>query len=134
MQVAASLPRPSQRPGDTDYACFTDAWPAIRNCDVPLVVQRRTIPMLEQYARPLLACDPFMWRTSGSPDRATAELGELAPALVQDISTLATRFAALMECDEIRLRLELVGPLLPRRRWPSGPEPRAAGSVAHRLD
>jgi len=108
MQVAASLSRPSARTGDTAYACFTDDWSAIRSADVPLVVQRRDIPMIEQRARPLLALDPFMWRASGPPDRATAELGHLPAALAQDIAALATRFAALMECDEIRLRLELV--------------------------
>ena len=108
MLAATSLSRPFPRSGDTDYARFTDDWSAIHCPSVPLVVQRRTLPMLEQCARPLLALDPFMWRASGPAERATDELGDLPKALAQDIATLANRFAGLMGCDEIRLRLELV--------------------------
>ena len=108
MQVAAPPSRPSPSPSDADYACFTDDWSAIRSADIPLVVQRRAVPALDRCVQPLLGLDPFMWRASGSPERASAELGDLPEALAQDIATLATRFAALMVCDEIRLRLELV--------------------------
>ncbi|MCD1623413.1 DUF1826 domain-containing protein [Citromicrobium bathyomarinum] len=105
MQVAASLPRPPSSSNATDYACFTDDWSAIRRPEHPLVVQRRAVPLCD---RPLLTRDPFTWRASGAPDRAAAALGDLPAALVEDIAMLATRLAALMLCEEVRLRLELV--------------------------
>ena len=98
----------SPRAGGNDYASFTDDWANIRRSECPLVVERREVPMLELNARPLLALEPFMWRASGEPDRAASDLGQLPEALERDVAVLATRFAQVMECEEVRLRLELV--------------------------
>ena len=108
MQLAASLSDPPSLSDGTAYACFTNDWTAIRRPQHPLVVQRRAVPPLEQFERHLLMRDPFMWRASGAPDLATAQLGDLPGPLAEDIAMLATRLAALMRCYEVRLRLELV--------------------------
>lgn len=107
MQLTASRSPTSLKPAGTDYACFTDDWSAIRAHKCPLVVQEREIASLETFAVQLLSLDPFMWRASGRPEQATIDLGSLPEAMMQDVAMLAERFAGLMGCGEVRLRLEL---------------------------
>ena len=108
MQLAPSSSPLSDLKGRVDHACFSEDWDGIRRPEYPLIVQRRSVPALELAARPLLAFEPFMWRSRGTPDSATAGLGDLPSALADDVVLLAARFARLMGCEEIELRLKLI--------------------------
>lgn len=86
----------------------TADWTGIRQADCPLVLEERALPFGPAEIEPLLAQAPYELRVEGSPACLSARLASLAPAMREDIVALAQRFAALMEIDEVRVRLEVI--------------------------
>lgn len=83
-----------------------DCWTAIYQASCPIVVEKRHANAFEQAAARLAAKGPFERRSAGPVGEAVRALGPLPPLLAADILTLARRFAALMNVQEVRLRLE----------------------------
>ena len=108
MLLASAPARETSAQGWPDHIRFADDWTAIRDSGVSVILEERLAAKLEHAAKPLLMLDPFMWRGRGAPHDAVVALGDLPDALARDIDQLATRFAELMNCGEVRLRLELV--------------------------
>lgn len=76
--------------------------------DCSLAIEPRSLGKLAQIAERLATRAPFERRASGAPEVAVAGLGLLPKALRDDILALARRFAAFMQVDAVRLRLEAV--------------------------
>lgn len=76
--------------------------------DCSLAIEPRSLGKLAQIAERLATRVPFELRASGAPEVAVAGLGLLPKALRDDILALARRFAAFMQVDAVRLRLEAV--------------------------
>jgi len=81
-------------------------WEAIREASCPLVIEPRDLAGLADLGQVLAQEAPFERNAAGSVAEAAAGLGELPPALRQDIAQLAARFAALMAVPTVRIRLE----------------------------
>lgn len=76
--------------------------------DCPLAIEPRSLGKLGLIAERLAAKAPFERKASGAPETAVAGLGLLPEALRDDILLLAQRFAAFMQVETVRLRLEAV--------------------------
>lgn len=84
----------------------TSRWSDIVHAETPLVAEPRELGMLESTAKHLLVSAPFELHGNGNPEGAVARLGPLPADLAQDVLHLARRFAALVRCEEIGIRLE----------------------------
>ncbi len=85
-----------------------ECWTALRLPDCPLAIDPRSLGELSPIAQRLATRAPFERKASGAPDAAVAGLGLLPKALHEDILVLVRRFAAFMQVDAVRLRLEAV--------------------------
>lgn len=90
-------------PADAPLAA---CWTAIRRADRPLAVEARDICHLSPLARELAERAPFERRSEGPVDMAVQGLGYVPEPLAADIRELASRFANLMQVEEVRIRLE----------------------------
>jgi hypothetical protein len=90
----------------TDVADL-DPWAAMHRADTPLVLEPGHPPQGAWLAQ-LLARPPFAWRAEGPPE-ALASLVPDAPAELRElVDAAAHRFAQLMGCTRLKLRVELV--------------------------
>lgn len=81
-------------------------WRAIFDPDTRIVIVPEAVLLRRGEIEPLLDLAPFGHRASGPPETVTQDLPPLPGALATAITDLATRFAALMGCDTVRVRLE----------------------------
>ncbi|PXW79385.1 uncharacterized protein DUF1826 [Blastomonas natatoria] len=81
-------------------------WEAIRDPRTRIVVEEDAVLLPRGDIGQLLDIAPFGYRTSGSPDAVVAGLPPLPASLANAIAELAGRFAALMHCGTVRVRLE----------------------------
>ncbi|MFN3820280.1 DUF1826 domain-containing protein [Blastomonas sp.] len=81
-------------------------WKAIDDPAVRIVIDEAFISLLRDVTDSLLAAAPFSHAVSGTPEAMVAQLPSLSKELADAITDLATRFAGLMHCDTVRLRLE----------------------------
>jgi hypothetical protein len=81
-------------------------WQAIFDPDTRIIIDPVALPLRRQDIAPLLDLAPFGHRASGPPEAVTRDLPPLPQALATAITDLATRFAALMGCGTVRVRLE----------------------------
>lgn len=81
-------------------------WTAIRQQFCSIVIEKRDAQKLAREAQSLVASAPFERKGVGPVDAALHNLGPLPPMLAADIRQLGLRFAALMNVQEIRIRLE----------------------------
>lgn len=86
----------------------TANWTHIRQADCTMVLEERALSFGPAEIEPILAQAPYELRVEGPPACLSAKLPSLAPTMRDDIGTLAQRFAALMEVDEVRVRLEVI--------------------------
>jgi hypothetical protein len=83
-------------------------WTGLHLPDCPLVIEQRELGELAWIAARLAVRGPFERKAAARPEEAVAELGLLPRALRDDILLQAQRFAAFMQVDAVRLRLEAV--------------------------
>ncbi|MDM7956628.1 DUF1826 domain-containing protein [Blastomonas sp.] len=81
-------------------------WQAIFDPDTRIIIDPEAVPLQRGDIAPLLDLAPFGHRASGPPGTVTGDLPPLPETLATAITDLATRFAALMRCDTVRVRLE----------------------------
>lgn len=72
------------------------------------MIERRSLGDIAAIATRLAARAPFECKSAGRPEDAVARLGLLPKLLRADILALARRFAAFMQVETVRLRLEAV--------------------------
>lgn len=83
-----------------------ELWSRILDPSVRIVIDEHAQVMNPAEAGDLLADAPFGHAIAGTPDQLVAQLPPLPAGLAASIPVLAGRFAALMGCDTVRLRLE----------------------------
>lgn len=102
--VASILAERIEEPESADWQAET--WAAVHLRDRSIVIEPRALGELAEIGKALAEQAPFERRGEGAVDAAVAALGQIPPALAQDIRSLALRFAALMGVPAVRLRLE----------------------------
>ena len=80
-------------------------WRTILSAAVPVLVLERPAPVDPAAA---LAAVTGCLRLTGTPEALNAALASLPPTLAADIDGLVRRFAALVACRTVRMRLEAV--------------------------
>ncbi|MBX9729378.1 MAG: DUF1826 domain-containing protein [Sphingopyxis sp.] len=83
-------------------------WAAVADADVPLVLEPRDASPFERAAVALLDSMNFALRAEGEVATIGTELADLPPVLRDDAVMLAKRFAALMDVDSVRVRVEAI--------------------------
>lgn len=83
-----------------------DDWSRIHAADCSLHLDARVQPLDEATIEPLLAKAPFTIRAEGAVRELSTQLTELPRALVEDVLTLAERFAGIMSVGDVRIRVE----------------------------
>lgn len=101
MVPSKTPPMPSEYPPQE-----TAMWQNIYQADIPVMVEARDIASLAPIADDMLKLAPFSQSVEGAVKSAVADLDGIALPLRRDIIMLAQRFAKLMACDRVRLRLE----------------------------
>lgn len=86
----------------------TTDWRHIRQAECPMVLEERTLSFGDAEIAPILAQAPYELRVEGPLACLPTKLASLAPAMREDIVTVALRFAALMRVGEVRVRLEVI--------------------------
>ena len=81
-------------------------WDAIHHPQVRIVIDKDAVLLPRGDVEPLLDIAPFGYRHAGAPNEILAGLPPLPASLSTVISDLAQRFAALMQCDAVRVRVE----------------------------
>ncbi len=81
-------------------------WQAIGDPAVRIVIDEACISLSRDATDSLLSAAPFGHAVSGTPDALVTQLPSLSKELADAITGLAARFAELMRCDTVRLRLE----------------------------
>ncbi len=81
-------------------------WDAIRHPQTRIVIDEDAVLLPRGDIEPLLGIAPFGYRAAAQPIDVLAALPPLPHSLGATITDLATRFAALMGCDTVRVRLE----------------------------
>ena len=87
-------------------AAALQRWDAIHDPRTRIVIDKDAVLLPRGDIEPLLDIAPFGLRASGTPDELLAGLPRLPGSLAQAVTDLARRFAALMQCETVRLRLE----------------------------
>lgn len=83
-------------------------WAAVVDADVPLVLEPRNAGSFEPAAIALLDSMNFALRVEGEVAMIGAGLSDVPPILRDDAVMLAERFAALMDVDSVRVRVEAI--------------------------
>ena len=83
-----------------------DDWARIHASEYPLVLEERGPPLAAADVTALLERGAFTVRSEGALAAIAGGLTELPTALVDDIVTLAERFATVMQVDDVRVRFE----------------------------
>lgn len=81
-------------------------WTGIFDPDNRIIIDPQAVLQRRSEIEPLLDLAPFGHRASGPPETVVQALPPLPEPLAVAITGLATRFAALMRCDTVRIRLE----------------------------
>lgn len=87
-------------------AVIYNHWQAIGDPAVRIVIDQECISVSQKETDSLLATAPFGRAVSGRPDALVAQLPSLSKELGNAITARAARFAGLVRCDTVRLRLE----------------------------
>lgn len=82
------------------------SWQDIFDPDTRIVIDPEAVLLRWGEIAPLLDLAPFGHRAAGPPDTVAQALPPMPPVLTAAITDLATRFAALMRCETVRVRLE----------------------------
>lgn len=81
-------------------------WDAIHHPQTRIVIDGDAVLLPRGDIEPLLDIAPFGHRAAGRPDALLVQLPPLPESLGRCITDLAARFAALMRCDTVRVRIE----------------------------
>lgn len=81
-------------------------WDAIHHPQTRIVIDKDAVLLPRGDIEPLLDIAPFGYRAAGRPETLLAELPPLPESLGRCIAVLAARFASLMQCEAVRVRLE----------------------------
>lgn len=81
-------------------------WDAIHHPRTRIVIDKDAVLLPRGDIGPLLDIAPFGYRVAGTPDEILAGLPPLPDSLSSAITDLARRFAALMPCKTVRVRME----------------------------
>lgn len=81
-------------------------WDTIHHPQTRIVIDKNAVLLPRGDIEPLLDIAPFGYRAAGKPDALLAGLPPLPDSLSWAITDLAQRFAALMQCETVRVRVE----------------------------
>lgn len=81
-------------------------WDAIHHPQTRIVIDEDAVLLPRGDIEPLLDIAPFGYRAAGHPDELLAGLPPLPESLGRAVTDLAHRFAALIQCETVRVRLE----------------------------
>jgi hypothetical protein len=84
-----------------------DIWAAIHDPATPLVLEEAAPPR-GAWVEHLLAQPPFVWRAECAADAVEGELADAPVELRRLIGEAATRYAGVMGCTNVKLRLEVI--------------------------
>ncbi len=81
-------------------------WDAIHHPLTRVVIDKDAVLLPRGDIEQRLDIAPFGHRAAGRPDALLSDLPQLPESVGRSLSDLARRFAALMRCETVRLRLE----------------------------
>lgn len=81
-------------------------WDAIHHPQTRIVIDEDAVLLPRGDIEPLLDIAPFGYLAAGKPGALLAELPALPDSIARSITDLARRFASLMQCETVRVRLE----------------------------
>lgn len=90
------------------YADVIDDWARIHDRDCPVHLEERTQPLSEVTVTAMLAMDPFTRRYEGPLAGLSDNIADLPDDLLEDVVTIASRFADVMKMRAVRVRIERV--------------------------
>ncbi len=86
---------------------IVDRWACIHDPETALVLEEEAPPE-GAWVESLLARPPFVWRVESAPDTLLGQLPDAPAALQALIDTASRRFAKVMGCNWLKLRVELI--------------------------